>query len=914
MSRPLPVSLFATLLLLAGVAAAQVPSFQGLGDLPGGEVGSLARGISADGSVVIGESEGTAGSEAFRWTPAGGIAGLGFLPGGAAPSAARGASADGSVIVGASTDGGGVRRAFRWSAGVMTGLDAQSCSDCEPVTEGWGVSLDGLVVVGSSLARSGGTAPLHLDPVRWPGGGTALFDLGNLPGSEEAGEAFGASSDGSVIGGSHLTDDGAEAWVWTGSGLGALPALTTQSPRTAAVMAVSADGSTLVGYASKDTITLPSGTVSSADLQAVRWSGPGYATSLELGALPGAPVIDSRALATSADGALIVGRAVNTDADDRAFLWDAVGGMRDLKQVLVEEHGLDLTGWVLSEATGISDVVGGGFYVVGNGVNPQGESEGWIAHLVIPACRDGLDNDLDGPVDHPLDPGCSAPNDWSEELDCNDGLDNDGDGDVDFPADAGCRSGADPTERPDCSDGLDNDGDALVDLDDPGCRDGQGAREDPACSDSIDNDLDLASDHPADPECLGPWDASEEADCSDGLDNDGDGAIDHPADPECEAADDLSESPQCSDAIDNDGDGRTDYPAQYPDCVDPDDAIEAPQCGDGLDNDGDGFTDHPADTDCASPSDRSESPVDLREAGLLVVDRTSRTVFRVDVVTGQQTLISQAALLQAPQGIARRGGELVVADPAGLVAVAGSGAQALLTAPLLEHDSLQVVIDAAGVAYVLEADGIWTLAPGAGATTLWMAVPTPEPLPNLGQLDGDTLALEEAGFLLTTGLGFAGGGVFRVDPVTRVASPLVPGVLEKVRWLDLAAQEVGPILAAGFDFTLGAGVYQIDPVDGAVTPLNNSYPWRRPTGISLDASAGQIYVADAGVCADGACSGGEIVRVDPASGAVTPLTSGGFIAGELDVVYVPEPSRTALRLCGVLALALLGHGRARRRR
>jgi len=41
-------------------------SFQGLGDLPGGSVNSSAYGVSADGSVVVGQSLTASGWEAFR--------------------------------------------------------------------------------------------------------------------------------------------------------------------------------------------------------------------------------------------------------------------------------------------------------------------------------------------------------------------------------------------------------------------------------------------------------------------------------------------------------------------------------------------------------------------------------------------------------------------------------------------------------------------------------------------------------------------------------------------------------------------------------------------------------------------------------------------------------------------------------
>ena len=56
---------------------------------------------------------------------------------------------------------------------------------------------------------------------------------------------------------------------------------------------------------------------------------------------------------------------------------------------------------------------------------------------------------------------------------CSDGKDNDSDGLIDYPADPGCESASDGTETnpngPQCDDGRDNDGDAKIDLFDPDC-------------------------------------------------------------------------------------------------------------------------------------------------------------------------------------------------------------------------------------------------------------------------------------------------------------------------------------------------------------------------------------------------------------------------------------------------------------
>jgi uncharacterized membrane protein len=86
---------------------------------------------------------------------------------------------------------------------------------------------------------------------------------------------------------------------------------------------------------------------------------------------------DSAASDVSADGTVIVG-----SSNAVAVIWDEANGMRDLKGVLVNDFGLDLSGWSLHEALGVSD---DGRTIVGMGRNPQGKSEGWIAVIPEPS-------------------------------------------------------------------------------------------------------------------------------------------------------------------------------------------------------------------------------------------------------------------------------------------------------------------------------------------------------------------------------------------------------------------------------------------------------------------------------------------------------------------------------------------------
>ena len=93
---------------------------QSLGALlpdPTQDTEAVARAVSADGSVVVGFTHSPNGRyEAFRWTQAGGMVGLGDLPGGPFESLAVGVSADGSTVLG-SSERNGNNQAFRWTAG-----------------------------------------------------------------------------------------------------------------------------------------------------------------------------------------------------------------------------------------------------------------------------------------------------------------------------------------------------------------------------------------------------------------------------------------------------------------------------------------------------------------------------------------------------------------------------------------------------------------------------------------------------------------------------------------------------------------------------------------------------------------------------------------------------------------------------
>jgi probable HAF family extracellular repeat protein len=220
----------------------------GLGDLPGGQVGSYALDVSADGSTVVGYGTTDSGREAFRWT-SGGLQGLGDLPGGQVDSIAWGISADGATIAG-SSDGGG-NQAFLWTTGGgMSGLGDLPGGGFGSLASA--ISANGSTVVGSGAGASGEEA------FRWTSGG-GMVGLGNLP-NATSDKANDVSGDGSTIVGTAVFDNGQQyytkAFIWDASNgmrdlqtvltdLGLGPALSGWTLSSA--YAISDDGLTIAG-------------------------------------------------------------------------------------------------------------------------------------------------------------------------------------------------------------------------------------------------------------------------------------------------------------------------------------------------------------------------------------------------------------------------------------------------------------------------------------------------------------------------------------------------------------------------------------------------------------------------------------------------------------------------------------------
>jgi len=339
------------------------PIFTGLGAAPSG-TGYTVAAVSGDGSTVVGTAFGRpvpsdsdtppyppissdAFHEAFRWTPVGGWQFLGDFPhhfiwneDGTVGSAV---SADGSTIVGYGHPAFELAP-YRWTPGSgIQPLDEAASGDPFAAT---GVSADGRVVVG--VMASGGASQTF----RWTAGSGLQIILG------DASRATGVSADGSTVigwGMGPFTIGVFGGFRWTeAGGVENLARLTPcgdgcfHEEDDFVPTAVSADGSVVVG-----------GTY--------RWTHESGPVSVGM-----------EADGVSADGNVVVGRF----ASGGASIWDPVHGARDLAELLASQYGLDLTGWSLGTAVGVSS---DGRTIVGNGTNPAGQPEGWIAFIPEPS-------------------------------------------------------------------------------------------------------------------------------------------------------------------------------------------------------------------------------------------------------------------------------------------------------------------------------------------------------------------------------------------------------------------------------------------------------------------------------------------------------------------------------------------------
>ncbi|QDU55562.1 PEP-CTERM sorting domain-containing protein [Aeoliella mucimassa] len=339
---------------------AQATEFIPLGDLPGGGFGSTAISVDGLGQKVVGSSATDTSDNAFLWTEVSGIQSI-------APSgSALAISEDGVVVVGMATNAGtGIQEPFMWdSANGLSLLGFPGPASPSPAAA-LDVSGNGEVVVGFTVFNGVQKA------FSWTVG-AGFVDLEPL--TTETSTATSISRDGSVIAGQL----GNRAFRWTATDgmayLGDLPGGSDSSEASG----MSADGAIVVG--SFD---------SSNGSEAFRWSNE--TGMVGLGFLS-TDSTSSFAAATTESGEAIVGQN-SVGNTGEAFLWTPAHGIEPLQHVLETRFSLsnELSGWELISAL---DISADGRFIVGRGINTDGNREAWLVRLdqpiFVPEPRGGL--------------------------------------------------------------------------------------------------------------------------------------------------------------------------------------------------------------------------------------------------------------------------------------------------------------------------------------------------------------------------------------------------------------------------------------------------------------------------------------------------------------------------------------------
>lgn len=334
-----------------GVYAASVTP---VGVLPGGTGTATLIGLSANGQVAFGNSSGSNGFEAFRWTSSSGIVGLGDLPGGGFSSFALGANADGSRIVGRGTPS--IARGFVWnSSGGMTQIQGIS-GGTSTSDRANAVSDDGTVIAGFSNSLAFGQRA-----TRWTGSQLGVV-LPDLDGGTAFSEALGISGDGTRAVGWSQSGAGREAAYWVGNAVFAIGDFPGNNVDAYANSA-SHDGSVIVGRGWDENSA--TGFV---------WTALTGMQRLGNTAI-GNPAFNSEAFDVTADGSIVVGRAQMPDFSN-AFIWTATTGLVSLRQTLINQ-GVDVSGWTFNDARAVS---ADGLTIAGNGIF-NGVIQGYVARL-----------------------------------------------------------------------------------------------------------------------------------------------------------------------------------------------------------------------------------------------------------------------------------------------------------------------------------------------------------------------------------------------------------------------------------------------------------------------------------------------------------------------------------------------------
>jgi uncharacterized membrane protein len=295
--------------------------------------------VSADGTVVSGWSSGAL----FRWTASAGMQDLGLQVNPQSNQMPFGINADGSAIAASGTSPG---LTARWT----TNAGLQSL----PLVWAAGISGDGQAVVGTTSTVVNQVV-VQRAALWTTSGGTQ--SLGVLP-SFQSSIGWAISADGNTVVGNCLGSGigpPVRGFRWTSAGgmqdIGVPAGANRIYPTT-----VTADGTAIAGFSDDGGLAFVwSQGVGFRDL--IPWTSSSF-----------------RPTAISADGLMLVGKSAPIGSGlGSCYLWRHGAGVVDLNAYL-PTLGVDLTGWQLTEANGLS---ADGSVITGTGLY-NGQLRAWV--------------------------------------------------------------------------------------------------------------------------------------------------------------------------------------------------------------------------------------------------------------------------------------------------------------------------------------------------------------------------------------------------------------------------------------------------------------------------------------------------------------------------------------------------------